>query len=140
MSRQIRTMAFSAAMLLLTGPGAMAAEAPNDYGDAVLQKLGSGFSNLTLGMLEVPKNIISTSNQTNLLLGISGGTVKGVAHAMGRAFSGIIDIVSAPVGNKPITNPPYVWQNWYVDTQYGPYFPAKGQASGPAGTSTSRKY
>ncbi|MGZ8217033.1 exosortase system-associated protein, TIGR04073 family [Methylomagnum sp.] len=136
-------MAFSAAMLLLTGPGAMAAETDNGYGEAVGQKLGSGFSNLTLGMLEVPKNIISTSNQTNLLFGITGGTIKGMAHAMGRAFSGIVDIVSAPMGNKPITNPPYVWQNWYVDTQYGPYFPAKGQGAtptGPTGAGMGRKY
>lgn len=129
MSNMPRTIVFCAAALLLNSSGAEAAE---DYGEAVKLKLGSGFSNLFMGLLEVPKNIVSTSNQTNLLFGMTGGTIKGTAHALGRTLSGIADVFTAPIGNKPITNPPFVWQNWYTDTTYGPYFPTKQTAVSPA--------
>jgi putative exosortase-associated protein (TIGR04073 family) len=128
MSKMLRTIAFCATALLFTGSGA---EAADDYGDAVKLKLASGFSNLFLGLVEVPKNIINTSNQVNLLFGVTGGTVKGTAHALGRTLSGIADVFTAPIGNKPITNPPFVWQNWYTDTTYGPYFPVDKKTSPP---------
>jgi putative exosortase-associated protein (TIGR04073 family) len=120
MSRMPRTIAFCAAALLFAGSGA---EAADSYGDNVKLKLASGLSNMTMGLAEVPKNIINTSNQVNLLFGWSGGVIKGTAHALGRTLSGIVDVFTAPLGNKPITNPPFVWENWYTDTTYGPYFP-----------------
>jgi putative exosortase-associated protein (TIGR04073 family) len=106
MSKMLRTIVFCAAALMSTGSGAE--EAANDYGEAVKLKLASGLSNLFLGLVEVPKNIINTSNQVNLLFGVTGGTVKGTAHALGRTLSGIADVFTAPLGNKPITNPPFV--------------------------------
>lgn len=130
MSKMLRTIVFCAAALMSTGSGAE--EAANDYGEAVKLKLASGFSNLTMGLVEVPKNIINTSNQVNLLFGVTGGTVKGTAHALGRTLSGIVDVFTAPLGNKPITNPPFVWQNWYTDTTYGPYFPVAPKGSSPS--------
>jgi putative exosortase-associated protein (TIGR04073 family) len=127
MSRSLRTIVLSASMLLFTGACAMAADS---YGDTVQLKLGSGVSNILLGLVEVPKNIISTSNQANVLLGITGGTVKGTAHALGRTLAGIVDVLSFPVPTKPITNPPFVWQNWYTDTTYGPFFQTGSPAAG----------
>jgi putative exosortase-associated protein (TIGR04073 family) len=127
MSKWIGAIIFSASVLLCIGSDA---RADDSYGDAVRLKLGSGFSNILLGLLEVPKNIISTSNQANVLLGITGGTVKGTAHALGRTLAGIVDVFSFPVPTKPITNPPFVWENWYTETTYGPFFQTSRSAAG----------
>lgn len=128
MSKLLRAIVLSLTALLCTGSGALA---DDDYGKTIKLKAGSGFSNMMFGLLEVPKNIIKTSNETNLLFGITGGTAKGTAHALGRMMSGIVDVLSFPVPSKPITNPPFVWENWYTDTQYGPYFPTKKEAQVP---------
>lgn len=128
MSRALTTIIVS--VLCFTGSGA---RAEDRYGDTVRLKVGSGFSNILLGLLEVPKNIISTSNQANVLLGITGGTVKGTAHALGRTLAGIVDVVSFPVPSPPITHPPFVWQNWYTDTTYGPFFPTETTGTGAGG-------
>lgn len=131
MSKYFRAIVLSMAALLCTGSGAMAEES---YGKTIGLKAGSGFSNILFGILEVPKNIIKTSNDVNLLFGVTGGTVKGTAHALGRILSGIVDVVTFPVPTKPITSPAFVWENWYTDTQYGPYFPIKNNTQGPAPT------
>ena len=111
-------------MVVLTGllvSGVSMAEEP-DYGEAIRYKLGSGFSNMLLGMGEVPKNVINTANETNALFGISGGLIKGVLHTLGRTLAGTLDVLTFPAPTKPITNPAYVWQNWKTETTYGPYF------------------
>jgi putative exosortase-associated protein (TIGR04073 family) len=141
MSKLIRTIVLSTSVLLSSGSGAMAEE--DSYGDAVGQKLASGFSNILLGLAEVPKNVIKTSNEVNLLFGFTGGVVKGTAHALGRTLSGIVDVVSAPIPTRPIPNPPYVWENWYTDTQYGPFFPIEKSPQGTetgAAASMGKKY
>jgi putative exosortase-associated protein (TIGR04073 family) len=148
MPRILRTILLCAAALQFAGASLAAAlpsdrsftnptPAPNpnapplDYGDAVKLKLGSGLSNLTMGLVEVPKNIILTSNQVNLLFGWTGGVIKGTAHALGRTLSGIVDLFTAPLGNRPIPNPPFPWDNWYTDTTYGPFFPIDRKKPAP---------
>lgn len=128
MSKLLRAIVLSAAALLCTGSGALAEDS---YGKTIGLKAGSGFSNILFGLLEVPKNIIKTSNDYNLLFGVTGGTVKGTAHALGRMMSGLVDVVTFPVPTRPITTPPFVWENWYTDTQYGPFFPTKDMVQTP---------
>ena len=111
------------------------------YSDIMLTKLGSGFANLATGLVEIPKNMINTANgssqggysmNTNrsgeLLFGLTGGALKGVLHSVGRTASGMIDVATFFVPTKPTTNPPFVWQNFYTDTQYGPFFKVDGSA------------
>lgn len=95
---------------------------PADYGQLVGRKLASGFSNMALGIAEIPKNMIITTNQTNALFGVTGGAIKGLLHTLGRTLSGIVDIVTFPVPTQPITRPPLVWQDFQTETQYGPVF------------------
>lgn len=109
------------------------AEEP-DYGEAIRYKLGSGFSNMLLGLGEVPKNVINTANETNALFGISGGLVKGVLHTLGRTLAGTVDVLTFPVPTKPITHPPYVWQGWKTETTYGPYFSTQKPVPSVAGS------
>ncbi|MDF9391265.1 MULTISPECIES: exosortase system-associated protein, TIGR04073 family [Methylococcus] len=110
-------------LLLLAG---MAAAVPSaqadDYGATTTLKLGSGLSNLTLGWLEIPKSMINTSNQTNVLFGISGGLFKGLLHTVGRTLTGAVDFLTFPVPTQPITHPEFVWQKFSDETSYGPAF------------------
>ena len=92
------------------------------YGQTVGRKLGSGFSNIALGWVEVPKNVISTSNDLNPIAGFTLGIIKGAMHAGARTVTGITDLLTAPVPTKPIVEPDYVWQNFSTDTHYGPVF------------------
>lgn len=128
MSKFPGTIALLATLLLAAPSGALAEES---YGEIIGLKLTSGFSNLLLGIVEVPKNIINTTNQTNVLFGITGGVMKGTIHALGRSIAGIVDIVSFPVPTKPITKPGYVWENFYTDTQYGPFMRVDNAAPAP---------
>jgi putative exosortase-associated protein (TIGR04073 family) len=117
MSKSRKTILLSATLLLSTGSGAMA---DDSYGDTILLKLESGLANIGTGLAEVPKNVINTTNQTNVLFGTTGGVIKGTAHALGRTLGGILDTFTFFVPTKPIANPPFVWENFYTDTQYGP--------------------
>jgi putative exosortase-associated protein (TIGR04073 family) len=127
MPKMMNTFALSA-LLLITAP---AVSADETYGDTIRTKLASGLSNLFLGILEIPKNVIKTANETNLLFGMTGGMIKGTAHMLGRTLSGVVDTFTFPVPTQPIANPAYVWEDWYVDTLYGPYFPIDKKSSKP---------
>ncbi|QSA98789.1 exosortase system-associated protein, TIGR04073 family [Methylococcus sp. EFPC2] len=118
MTKLFATLAISAA--LLVGPQAYAQT--EDYGTTVGNKALSGISNIALCWVELPKNVINTSNQVNLLFGATGGLVKGVAHMVGRVMTGTADLLTAPIPTQPITRPQFVWQDFSSDTQYGPIF------------------
>lgn len=147
MSKPLSALALSL-VLLSANSAALAANKPRavpppppppvvntapSYGDLVLLKLGSGLANMTTGMVEIPKNMLNVANggaspknvTTNrpgdLLFGITGGGLKGALHALGRTVSGVVDFATCLIPTKPITNPPFVWQNFNIDTQYGPF-------------------
>jgi putative exosortase-associated protein (TIGR04073 family) len=126
---------------------APAPQAADSYGDLVRLKLASGISNMATGFVEVPKNMINTANNTSsyggafdrggyVLWGITGGGLKGAMHMLGRTIAGVADFATCFIPTQPITNPPFVWQNFYTDTQYGPYYKVEskpGQATPAAG-------
>lgn len=92
------------------------------YGSEVGAKALNGFTNLATGVLEVPKNIINTSNQSNIFYGIIGGLFKGLVHTAGRLAVGLTDLVTFPLPTKPIAQPLYIWDDFDVDTTYGDVF------------------
>ncbi|MDD5580642.1 MAG: exosortase system-associated protein, TIGR04073 family [Methylobacter sp.] len=92
------------------------------YGDKVGLKTINAFANLTTGWLEIPKNIINTTNQSNFFYGVFGGLLKGIVNTAGRMGVGIADLITAPIPTKPITRPVRVWDNFDVDTTYGDVF------------------
>lgn len=102
--------------------GNVLAAEESSYGDMVRTKLASGLSNMAFGIAEMPKNIINTSNEVNVMMGVTGGVVKGTLHTMGRMLAGMADVLTFPVPSQPITHPYYVWQQFNSDTRYGPFF------------------
>lgn len=98
---------------------------PESYGTVISTKLGSGFSNLLLSPLEIPKNIINTTNDTNVALGVTGGVFKGFLHMAGRFLAGTVDTLTFAIPTEPLTTPPFVWQNFKTETSYNPLFKIK---------------
>lgn len=92
------------------------------YGSKIGNKALNGFANLTTGILEIPKNIINTTNQSNIIYGAIGGLFKGLIHTAGRLGVGITDLITFPLPTKPIARPVYIWDDFDVDTSYGPVF------------------
>lgn len=101
----------------------------DDNGSRTLHKLGSSLTNLALGWVEIPKSMIATTNQTNVLFGISGGLLKGVLHTTGRTLAGALDLLTLPFSTRPIAQPAFVWQRFDTETRYGPVFASESDAS-----------
>lgn len=120
MTKIFATLALTA--FLLSAPQAQA----DDYGKTIGNKALSAFSNIGLCWVELPKNVINTSNNADFLFfGVTGGLIKGVAHMVGRVLVGTTDLLTFPLPTQPIAQPDYVWQNFSTDTQYGPIFKLK---------------
>lgn len=92
------------------------------YGSKVGHKALSAFANLTTSWLELPKNMINTSNDSNVFYGIVGGVFKGVLNMAGRIAVGIGDLITIPLPTQPIAYPVYIWDDFDVDTTFGPAF------------------
>lgn len=143
MSKPLKLFLFAAA-LALAAPGAMAdgmaqppyGNAPAQYGPAASRgspsygetigtKLGAGASSLILSPLEIPKNIINTSNEVNLALGLTGGVAKGFLHMAGRLLTGLVDVLTFAIPTQPIASPQFIWENFSTETRYGSMFRPK---------------
>ena len=89
------------------------------YGSKIGHKALNGFTNIFTSPLEIPKNIINTTNDSNIFYGLIGGGVKGIFIFGGRLCVGVADLVTFPLPTKPIVQPAYVWDDFYVDTTFG---------------------
>ena len=109
------------------------------YGSKVGNKALNGFANMTTSILEIPKNVINVTNQTNVVAGIMGGGIVGVLHTVCRFAVGLADLITAPLPTKPIVHPVYVWDDFDVDTSYGygvdgEFFRLKDEEAGQSGS------
>lgn len=95
---------------------------PRSYGGKVSRKALSAFANLTGSVFEIPKNIINTSNKSNIFYGFVGGSVKGLVNMLGRIGVGVADLLTVPLPTQPIAYPVYIWDDFDQDTSYGPVF------------------
>jgi len=72
--------------------------------DALAHKPGMkaerGMKNILLGWTDIPKSIIQvTKDSKNPIWGLTGGTLQGIGKAFPRTVSGIVDVVSFPIGD-----------------------------------------
>ena len=92
------------------------------YGRKIGKKALSGWTNLSLGWLEMPKNIINSMNQGNFFFGMVYGGAKGLVNTVGRMGVGVADLLTFPLPTKPIACPLFIWDDFDVDTSYGEVF------------------
>ncbi|MCD2451444.1 exosortase system-associated protein, TIGR04073 family [Methylicorpusculum oleiharenae] len=89
------------------------------YGEKIGHKALSGFTNIVSSPLEIPKNVINTTNQSNIFYGLVGGTFKGIVNMGGRIGVGVADLITFPLPTQPIAQPVYIWDDFDADTTYG---------------------
>jgi putative exosortase-associated protein (TIGR04073 family) len=71
------------------------------------KKMMRGIKNFLFGWTEIPKTIVSKTKESNPLLGITVGTLKGITKAFPKTVSGIADVATFPVGgyDDPLIEP-----------------------------------
>jgi putative exosortase-associated protein (TIGR04073 family) len=81
--------------------------------DTRLEKAGRGLAALTTPFLEVPGNIVDTSERKGPLAGWTEGLAKGLGMAIVRPAVGAYELVSAPfpapANYEPVLSPEYPW-------------------------------
>lgn len=77
------------------------------------KKLGRGVVNVATGWLELPKNIYTTTTETNPAMGVTYGTLKGLGMTVVRTVAGVYDAVTfllpVPRDYKPVMKPEFVF-------------------------------
>ncbi|MBE0469288.1 MAG: exosortase system-associated protein, TIGR04073 family [Methyloprofundus sp.] len=97
--------------------------AEESYGKKIGDKALRGLTNFSLSFLEIPKNMIIVTNDTNVIYGLTGGIGLGVLNTLGRLSIGTLDLVTFPLPTKPIAQPIHPWDNYLeVNTAYGDLF------------------
>lgn len=95
---------------------------PCSYGQKINEKSLRILSNLGLGVMEIPKNVIIVTNDNNIFLGLTWGVVKGVAHTVGRSVNGVADLLTLPLPTKAAVYPWYPWEYYDRSTTYRAFF------------------
>ncbi len=119
MLNRMRVVALPALFALVFVVGAPLAMAADGYGTQAADKFGRGFANTATGWIELPKNIVNTSKDSNVLVGITWGLIKGALHTVGRTAVGAFELATFFVPNDEFVHPTYVWSDFNQDTTYG---------------------
>lgn len=117
--------------LVMSSPG-YADDHDHDYLSCFTKKASQGFFNITTGFIEIPKNIVNISSDSNIFVGITWGTLRGVAHTVSRTVVGAAELITSPIPTKDYITPPYVWERFSEDTRYfGAHYPGFWTTYGP---------
>lgn len=96
-------------IMLMIGCLIMAYSSPCLAEDNALTKLGRGLNNTLTGWIEVPDHIYNVSQEENIFMGLTYGSVKGTAHCVARTSAGAIESGTFifPDYDKPLMEPKY---------------------------------
>jgi len=119
MVQRIRLAALPAMFALMFVLGSPLAAAGDNYGTQVADKFGRGLANAATGWLELPKNMVNTSKESNAFIGLTWGTVKGALHTVGRTAVGAVELATFFIPNGEFAHPTYVWTDFSQETTYG---------------------
>ncbi|MGR6034837.1 MAG: exosortase system-associated protein, TIGR04073 family [Candidatus Nitrosoglobus sp.] len=89
------------------------------YGANIGEKLGSGLVNVATGWIEIPKNIINTSRDSNVGIGVTWGLIKGIGNTIGRTLVGAGELATFFIPTPELVHPTYVFEDFHRDTTYG---------------------
>ena len=90
----------------------------DDYYSNSGEKFMNGIVNAATGWIELPKNIILISQKEGPVYGVTLGIAMGTMHLVGRSLGGILNAATFFIPTKPSINPPFVWQDFSVETTY----------------------
>lgn len=110
----VKLAAFGAVLALGLGGTALAGENGHDVGT----KFSRGLANTATGWVEVPKNIALESKRSNILGGITLGTIKGALHTVGRTTIGVVELGTFFIPNDDVVDSRYVWKDMDKETRY----------------------
>ena len=83
------------------------------HADTAWHKAGRGLAEITTAFLEIPGNIITTSNREGKAAGWTEGFAKGLGMFILRPPIGVYELVTAPIpapaNYEPILSPEYPW-------------------------------
>ena len=82
------------------------------------EKFVSGIANAVTGWVELPKNVILTSQKEGPIYGVTIGVAMGIMHTVGRSLVGVLDVATFFIPTKPSVNPPFIWQDFSRETSY----------------------
>jgi len=110
---------FSAVIVIfsLSSQIALAHEYPAQIGE----KLGYGIANVVTGVAEIPKTMIITGREEGVAYGVTAGVFTGIAHMVGRMFTGALDIATFVVPTTTVPQPHVIWDDFDKETTYGPW-------------------
>ncbi|MCB1948403.1 MAG: exosortase system-associated protein, TIGR04073 family [Burkholderiales bacterium] len=82
------------------------------------EKFVTGIVNTATGFVELPKNIILTTQRDSIVHGMTIGLVSGIMHTVGRTVIGVFDVATFLIPTPPSIQPPFVWQDFSVESSY----------------------
>lgn len=82
------------------------------FAENCFHKLGRGLVNSATGWCEYPKQIVETSKEQNVAVGLTWGQIKGVAYGVARHGLGAYDTATfyLPPYDKPVLEPETVFE------------------------------
>jgi len=103
MIRKIGIIIVALSLLVLANGTTCLAKVPGP-----INKLSYGLGNLVTGVVEIPKQIITTYKKNNIgIEAITTGLLKGVVYCVGRTLAGAVDTVFflIPPYDHPLIKP-----------------------------------
>ncbi len=81
-------------------------------------KFVTGIGNAATGFLELPKNIILTTQKDNIAYGMTTGLVSGIMHTVGRTVIGVFDVATFLIPTPPSIEPDLIWEDFSAESSY----------------------
>jgi len=90
------------------------------YESTLLDKAGDGFINATTFWTEIPESVAEVTQESNIIVGMTVGVVKGAVTGLARGASGASDMVTcaAPPYDKPAMKPKFKVDDAAKNTGY----------------------
>jgi putative exosortase-associated protein (TIGR04073 family) len=121
-----------AATLAISAIPAQAEGSSDGYGQSPVGKLEHGLANMATGWVELPKNIINISSDSNVLVGVTWGSLRGALETVSRTLGGVADFLTFPFATSDFVSPGYAGERFSEDSRYfGVAWPGHWTTFGP---------